>query len=204
MANERGGNWASKSTRDSGDFDGRRECLAERSHSRTTCSNARERNRKGIRGFPFCATSLHRGVRCLWILQQVSTSTKRLSTEGEGDLPDGVPVLGRAVILLKFNFPVHRIGKNRPPTEKPPKPTWFVLYRSSDRQVRYIELNKMPADTAQLIENNASGLIRTEILEQAADSSHDLQSSSYIDSNVAFLEEFPSRGTIFVARMADI
>jgi len=67
-----------------------------------------------------------------------------------------VPVLSPLAWLLRYQFPVHRIGPGFRPVEVA-EPTYLVVYRNRDDRVRFMSLN---ATTARLLEmvrdNNAT------------------------------------------------
>jgi uncharacterized protein len=78
--------------------------------------------------------------------------------------------------LLEYQFPVHRIGPGFRP-EAPDKPTYLVVYRNTQEQVRFMELN---AATARLLE-----LLRDNPAQMAGDILRCLAAESGIAQDVA-------------------
>jgi hypothetical protein len=50
---------------------------------------------------------------------------------------------------LAYRWPVHRIGPDHRPAEAPPAPTFLVVYRNADDQVKFLEIG---AATARLLD----------------------------------------------------
>lgn len=69
--------------------------------------------------------------------------------EPNGNLLEGAPVLSPVALSLAYRFPVHRIGEGFKPLEAPADPTYLLVYRGRDDEVRFMELN---AVTSRLLE----------------------------------------------------
>ncbi|BCO31596.1 DUF2063 domain-containing protein [Thiohalobacter sp. COW1] len=52
---------------------------------------------------------------------------------------------------FSYRFPVHRIGPDYRPDAPPPAPTYLLLYRDPDDEVRFIELNAVSARLLALL-----------------------------------------------------
>jgi uncharacterized protein len=105
-----------------------------------------------------------------WVELAVSaleTETKTLSKTA--DLLHEKPALTPAHMLLKYDFPVHKISARFKPTT--PESAYLFVYRCADFQVKFIELNLMTYQLLQLIsQNNMTG---AQALKQlAADIKH--------------------------------
>lgn len=57
---------------------------------------------------------------------------------------------------LAYGFPVHRIGPNFQPIEKPDLPTFLVVYRDRDDRVRFIETNQVLYRLLQLVDESGN------------------------------------------------
>jgi hypothetical protein len=64
-----------------------------------------------------------------------------------GDLLAGVPVPSPLAVLAGYRWPVHRIRADFRPQVPAAEPVWLLVYRTSDDQVRFMEVN---AATARL------------------------------------------------------
>ncbi|HSH29674.1 MAG TPA: hypothetical protein VK971_07190, partial [Thiohalobacter sp.] len=56
---------------------------------------------------------------------------------------------------FSYRFPVHRIGPDYRPDAPPPTPTYLLLYRDPDDEVRFIELNAVSARLLALLLEHA-------------------------------------------------
>jgi hypothetical protein len=62
---------------------------------------------------------------------------------------DGIPILNPIARVQSYTFDVHRISPEYQPQEPPVNPTYLVVYRNREDDVRFMELN---AVTARLLE----------------------------------------------------
>ncbi len=101
-----------------------------------------------------------------WIETSVSLDTRELDTSNinpEGDLLEGIPVLNQLAVLLKYEWPVHQIGPEFIPVEKPEEATYIVVYRKPNDEVAFMALNSVSARLIQKIQDK-NGLSGSEIL----------------------------------------
>ena len=77
-----------------------------------------------------------------------------------------VPALSPLAWLLSYRYPVHRIGPSFRPDE-PGEPSYLVVYRDGDDEVRFIELNAASARLLELVRDN-EGRSGEELLRQLA------------------------------------
>ncbi len=78
----------------------------------------------------------------------------QIKLEPEPDLRDGVPVLSPLAWLLGYSWPVHRIRPEFIPTEKPPQPTWLMVYRNRKERISFMQLKPATARLCQLLQDN--------------------------------------------------
>lgn len=90
-----------------------------------------------------------------------------LYVDADGDLVEGVPVKSRLAWLLSYQFPVHRISPEFRPAEPGDQPTYLTIYRRSDDDLGFMEMNPVSARLLQLIEANESATGR-ELLQTLA------------------------------------
>jgi uncharacterized protein len=101
----------------------------------------------GAGDFPFLAELAHYERAEVEVAQQEDASGTSADTgvDPGGDPVSGVPVLAGAARLLAYEYPVHRIGPDFVPQAPGEHPTYLVVYRDRDHQVRFIELNALSA-----------------------------------------------------------
>jgi hypothetical protein len=82
-----------------------------------------------------------------------------VSQESLDDLPaledplSDVPSMSPVAWLLSYQFPVHKIGRSYRPTEAD-TPTFLVVYRNREDDVRFMELNPATARLLELVRDN--------------------------------------------------
>ena len=72
----------------------------------------------------------------------------------EGDLLRGVPVLNPIILPHVYQYPVHLIGPDFTPEKPPEVPTYLVVYRRLDDEVRFLELNSVSARLIEWFQQN--------------------------------------------------
>ncbi len=95
--------------------------------------------------------------------QQADMSTIDMT----GDLLEGIPVLSPLAWPLSYQFPVHKISSEFLPTQASEQPTYIVVYRDSQDEVRFLEMNPVTAHLVQLI-NEGTGHNGRQLLETIA------------------------------------
>ncbi len=78
---------------------------------------------------------------------------------------------------LSYRFPVHLIGPDNQPAERPSSLTWLVVYRNAEEQVKFLEVNAVTARVLLLIAGGeGSGLqVISRIAREMNQSSDNLQ-----------------------------
>lgn len=98
--------------------------------------------------------------------------------------------------VLSYQYPVHRIGPSFQPTE-PGEPVFLVVYRDSQDQVCFMELNAPTARLLELVRDNA-GARGAELLRQLA-AEMGLAEDSVLSFGAAQLEEMAGRAVVLAA-----
>jgi hypothetical protein len=78
-----------------------------------------------------------------------ATEIDGVAHDAAGDPRSGVPVISPVACVLGYHYPVQRIRPDFRPAEAPAEPTWVLLVRGRDDDVRFHEINAL---TAMLIE----------------------------------------------------
>ena len=106
-----------------------------------------------------------------WVELALSLDVREIREKGidpAGDLLAGVPVLNELSWSLAYHYPVHRIGPDYLPEEKPAQPTCLLVYRDRQDKVRFIELNPLAARLVDALKQNEDNKTGREILADIA------------------------------------
>ncbi|CBA16483.1 putative DNA-binding domain-containing protein [Xanthomonas albilineans] len=115
-----------------------------------------------------------------------------------GDLLDGVPQLSPWLRLLRYRWPVQRIGPAWQPDTAPPAPTCLLARRQADGQVRFAELAPLTyAVLSALQAGTRSG--RALLLELAG--AHDHDPVTLLRDGAALLERLRAQGSVLGTRL---
>ena len=76
------------------------------------------------------------------------------SIEPNGDLLEDHPILSALAWPLAYQFPVHKMGPDYLPVEAPEQPTYLVVYRNRNDEVKFMELNPVTARLINLLQEN--------------------------------------------------
>ncbi|GBG14107.1 uncharacterized protein NMK_1667 [Novimethylophilus kurashikiensis] len=117
--------------------------------------------------------------------------------EPSGSLLDGIPVLASALMLLTYDFPVHRIGPRYKPTQADTEPTHIVAFRRPDHEVKFIVLNQLSIGLLQRIQQGESG--RKALMNIAEELNHP-QPEVILRGGLAILENLRAEQAILGAR----
>jgi hypothetical protein len=106
------------------------------------------------------------------------------------DTLDAVPVLSPLVWSLQYSFPVHLIGPGFEPDESPAEPTYLVVYRNRDDDVKFMESNAATARLLELLAENPLGLTGGELLGQLAAEMNTDSLTPVVEFGARMLAEF--------------
>lgn len=68
------------------------------------------------------------------------------------NLLNDIPVVSPLAWRLSYQYPVHTIGPENQPTEPPEQPTFLVVYRNRQNQVKFLAANAVTIRLLQLLE----------------------------------------------------
>ncbi len=83
-----------------------------------------------------------------WVELALDVETTELSdvdADDAGDLLTQHPVVSPLAWLLSYRFPVHRISPRHTPTAPPAEPTFLIVYRNREYEVKFMEANQVTA-----------------------------------------------------------
>ena len=84
-----------------------------------------------------------------------------------GDMLNGIPVLSPLAWHFAYRYPVHRIGPDYQPDQPGKTPTFLVVYRDSDDDVGFLEINAATRRLLELIDADQN-LTGSEVLRRIA------------------------------------
>ncbi len=113
----------------------------------------------------------------------------------DGDLLESVPVLSSLAWPLCYQYPVHRISKDFRPEQPEGQPVYLMVYRGSDDEVGFIELNAISARLFSLLQENDS-LTGRQALEQIATELNHPDPEVVIDGGREILNAWKQRDII--------
>ena len=121
----------------------------------------------------------------------LSVSEDEIPRDGvdpDGDLLAGIPVKSPLAWAFAYQFPVHRISPEFLPREAADEPTYLALYRGSDDEVGFLELNAVTAALLDDIEHNET-LTGEDLLRQLATRVNYPDTDALVKHGAAALEE---------------
>lgn len=137
-----------------------------------------------------------------WLEVEASLDTRELDDvvfDADGDLMAAVPVHNPIARPNIYAFPVHTISAENQPQEAPEQPTYLVVFRNFDDQVKFMELNAVSARLLELVINNSSSPGR-ELLAQIANELNHPDPEQVLIHGAGLLEEFRTRGVVLGTR----
>lgn len=137
-----------------------------------------------------------------WVELILSVSESEAGAEladPNGNLLYGVPVMSPLAWLLAYQWPVHRIGPDFVPEQPTGRPTYLVVYRNRQDQVKFMEINAVTARLLQGVEQAPHLTGRDHLHAIAAElNAGDLQ--SVIDAGVEMMSGLRDRGILLGTR----
>lgn len=107
-----------------------------------------------------------------WVELALSIAEDELTpvlADPNGDLLDGVPLLSPLAWTLAYDYPVHRIGPDFQPDTPGGTPTYLVVYRTRQDEVKFTEINAVTARLLALIEEQPQATGRAHLTQIAAE-----------------------------------
>ncbi len=106
-----------------------------------------------------------------------------------GDLLGGVPVKSALAWAFAYRFPVHRISPKFLPEEPEDEPVYLALYRNSDDEVSFLELNAITAALLDAIDRNDDDLTGEAMLRQLAEQINYPDADALVEHGAVALNE---------------
>lgn len=137
-----------------------------------------------------------------WVELALSVSPLTLTddrVDPDGDLLSGRPRVSPLAWTVAYEWPVHRIGPDSIPTAPGEQPTYLIVNRNRDDDVRFMEINAVTARLMQLLEDDAesSGLT---LLTRIAGELHHPQPQAVVEAGAAILADLRQRDILLGTR----
>lgn len=136
-----------------------------------------------------------------WVELALSIAEDELTpvlADPNGDLLAGPPCVSPLAWALGYEWPVHRIGPDYQPTEPGAQPTWLVVYRTRQDEVRFLEINAVTARLLALAGESPEATGADLITRIAGELGSD--PAGLMDAGAAMLEGLRERGVILGTR----
>jgi hypothetical protein len=117
----------------------------------------------------------------------------------DGDLLNEHPVLSSLAWPLQYEFPVHQIGPEYQPESPSEAPTFIIVYRNSEDNVGFLELNAVTARLLQLLEQNDNQSGRA-LLEQIATEINHANPETVVQAGLSILQDLQARHIVLGTR----
>ncbi len=132
-----------------------------------------------------------------WVELALSVAEDKLTpvhAEPNGDLMNGVPVVSPLAWTLAYEFPVHRIGPDFQPAAATGAPTFVIVYRTLNDEVKFMEINAVTARLMELIaESPDTGRA---LLQRVATELKHPQPQAVVSEGEKILNDLRQRGII--------
>ena len=152
--------------------------------------------------FPFLAELAH--YEYIELALSISEAENDVTgVDPHGDLITGAPVKSELAWAFAYRFPVHRINRSFRPQSPGEQPTYLVVYRGSDDQVGFLELNPMTAGLLDAIEHNERGLSGASLLRELARTTRYPDADALLAHGAAALKEMRHREILTGTRPAN-
>jgi hypothetical protein len=89
-----------------------------------------------------------------WVELALSVADESINMshiDPNGDLLEGHPVLSDLAWPLVYSYPVHEMGPNYLPETAPARPTYLVVYRNRNDEIKFMALNTVTARLLDLL-----------------------------------------------------
>ncbi len=136
-----------------------------------------------------------------WMELALYLSIKEISEKNfnpKGNLLENRPIFTPTATLLSYFYPVHQIGPTLQPKKPSKEPFYYLLFRNTKDQVRFIVLNPLSARLVDLIIN--SGITGEEALLRIAEEIKHPDPKIILRNGEKTLKEFKKEGAILGAR----
>jgi hypothetical protein len=135
-----------------------------------------------------------------WVEMALSISQEQLPpfTEYIDDFLAQKVLVSPLAWALAYQYPVHEISPEFLPTEPPAQPTYIIVYRDWDDEVRFMQISPLTFRLLQLIEEKPE-LTVEDYLEQMIDEAKHLNPEIIVSGGLEALQKLFSKSIIAIA-----
>lgn len=155
---------------------------------------------KNEKDYPFLLELAHYE----WIETSISMDSRDISLEGidtEESLLEGIPVLNPLAMPLAYQWPVHKISPDFLPDTLSEQQIYIIVYRNSNDEVGFVELNSVSAKLIEACMNNANQLSGKDILLSIAEQLQHPDPNVVINGGLEIMQDFKSKEIILGTRL---
>ena len=137
-----------------------------------------------------------------WVEMALDTDPRTIPTDGiapDGDLLDGIPALNPLAWLLRYRYPVPRIGPQFRPGAPLAQPIELIIHRRRDHRIGFLEVSPLVAALVGRLETNTDRNGR-ELLTELAASFPQLTVDAFVAAGAAALAEMAGRDIVLGTR----
>ena len=151
--------------------------------------------------FPFLVELAH--YEYIELALSISTETDDPHcVDADGDLRKNIPVKSVLTWIYAYQYPVHRISKEFQPTNAEDQPIFLAVYRDSDDEVGFLELNSVSAALLNAIDDNDAGRSGDELLREIAANISYENVDAFVQHGATTLNEMRGLGILTGTRSA--
>ncbi len=111
-----------------------------------------------------------------------------------GDLLEGVPLISPFAWALAYQWPVHRVGPDYRPVSPPDAPTFLLVRRDTDLQVRFAVISPLVYRLVELL--GEGGRAGAAVLQQLASEAGVEDVATFMAQGAAMLMRMRQEGTL--------
>jgi len=133
-----------------------------------------------------------------WVELAINVSDETIDMnqiDANGDLLEGHPVLSPVAWPLAYQFPVHEMGPDNLPEQTPAQPTYLVVYRNRNDNIKFMEMNPVTARLINLLEEDER-LTGKAALEQIASEMNHPNPEVVMNGGLSALQNLQQYGII--------
>lgn len=137
-----------------------------------------------------------------WVELALSVSELELTPEladPNGDLLQGRPLVSPLAWTLSYEWPVQRIGPDAIPEAPGEQPTYLIVNRNRQDNVRFMEINAVTARLMQLLEEDVTST-GAELLRQIATELGHPQPEAVVEAGAEILRDLRERDILLGTR----
>ena len=128
-------------------------------------------------------------------LNVADDSIDMTQVDPNADLLAGHPLMSPVAWPLAYQFPVHKMSPDYLPEIAPEQPTYLVVYRNRNDEVKFMETNPVTARLLHLLQQN-TGMTGRQAIDQIADEMQHPNPEIVLQGGAAALLELQAAGIL--------